>query len=152
MATLAENRRARADFRLVETFEAGLVLRGFETKAVKRGKAALAGSRVIIRGGEAFLVGADIPPYQPGNTPADYDPQRTRKLLLAKKEIADLGGKSDMRGLTLIPLRLYTKSNLVKLEFALAAGLKKHDKRERIKEREAKRRIERTLKKTVSDD
>lgn len=146
MPTLAEHKRAYADYELMEIFEAGLVLQGFETKSVKSKRASLIGGRVLIRGAEAFLVGVEIPPYQPANTPASYDPQRTRKLLLSKKEIRYLSGKSQEQGLTLIPLKLYTKGTLVKLAFALARGRKKYDKRERIKERESKRKIERALK------
>lgn len=150
MAELAANKKVFTDYDLLEKFEAGISLYGFETKAVKLKRAELAGSRVIIRGGEAFLVGAEIPPYQSANTSKEYEPQRTRKLLLGKKEIAYLAGKSEERGLTLIPTKLYTKGNLVKLEFGVARGRKKYDKRARIKERESKRYIERTLKKSLS--
>ncbi|MBI2175652.1 MAG: SsrA-binding protein SmpB [Parcubacteria group bacterium] len=150
MAELAANKKAFTDYDLLEKFEAGISLYGFETKSAKLKRAELAGSRVIIRGGEAFLVGAEIPPYQSANTPKEYDSQRTRKLLLGKKEISRLAGKSEERGLTLIPIRLYTKGNLVKLEFGIARGRKKYDKRARIKERETKRHIERTLKKSAA--
>lgn len=143
---LAENKKAYFDYEILEKYEAGLELRGFEVKSVVKGNARLEGSRVIVRGGEAFLVGAAIPPYQPANTPSDYEPDRTRKLLLHKKEISYLAGKEHEKGLTLVPLKLYTKGRKVKLEFAVARGRKKADKREVIKKREAKRKIERELK------
>lgn len=146
MPTLLENRRAHFDYEFLEKFEAGIELFGHEVKALKNGRGSLAGARVLIRGGEAFVVGLDIPPYQPGNTPKDYDPARTRRLLVTKREIAYLAGKSAEQGLTLVPISVYTKGNLVKLECTVARGKKEHDKRETIKKREAEREIERTLK------
>ncbi|MBI5742601.1 MAG: SsrA-binding protein SmpB [Candidatus Niyogibacteria bacterium] len=146
MPTLLENRRAHFDYEFLEKFEAGIELFGYEVKALKNGRGSLIGARVLIRGGEAFVVGLDIPPYQPGNAPKDYDPARTRRLLITKREIAYLTGKSAEQGLTLVPISVYTKGNLVKLGCAVARGKKEHDKREDIKAREAKRDIERTLK------
>lgn len=143
---LIENRKARFDYEILETFEAGLELKGFEVKALKSGRGSLVGSRIIIRGGEAYAVGLDIPSYQAANTPKDYDSQATRRLLLNKKEIQYLGGKSQQQGLTLIPLEIYNRKGFVKLSFGLCRGLKKYDKREKIKEREEKRKIERLLK------
>ncbi len=143
---LIENRKAYHDYEILEKFEAGLELKGFEVKALKNGRGSLVGSRVIIRGGEAYVVGIDIPPYQAANTPSDYDSLRTRRLLLSKKEISYLGGKSQQQGLTLIPLAMYIKKGFLKLSFGVCRGLKKYDKRERMKEREAKRKIERELK------
>lgn len=146
MATLIQNKKAFFDYEILEKFEAGLALRGFEVKSLKKGMGNLIGSRVLIRGEEAFVVNMDIQPYQTANTPKDYDPTQTRKLLLRKKEIKYLAGKANERGLTLISIRVYTKGNLVKLEFGVARGKKKYDKRETIKKRETKRNIERTLK------
>ncbi|MEK9209330.1 MAG: SsrA-binding protein SmpB [Patescibacteria group bacterium] len=146
MPVLLENRRVKFDYELLEKFEAGLELRGFEVKSLKNKRGSLAGSHVIIRAGESFIIGMEIPAYQPKNAPPDFDPQRTRKLLLTKKEINYLEGKGQEKGLTLIPLQVYTKGTLVKLSLALARGLKKYDKRERIKKKEAKRKIERELK------
>ena len=143
---LIENRKAWHDYEILEKFEAGLELRGFEVKTLKGKRGSLVGSRVIIRGGEAYIVGMDIPPYQPKNTPEGYDPQATRRLLLKKQEIAYLGGKTQEKGLTLIPLEVYTKRGLLKISFAVCRGLKKYDKRERIKERETERKIEREMK------
>lgn len=146
MTILAENRKARFDFELLETYEAGIELFGFEVKAVKNHKINLEGSYVFPRYGEFFLVGATIAPYQPKNTPKDYEPTRERKLLLHKNEISYLLGKISQKGLTILPSKVYSKNGRIKLEIALARKFKKHDKRERIKERETKRKIERTLK------
>lgn len=142
---LAENKRAYFDYGILETYEAGLVLYGYEVKAIQTGHISLKGSYVVIKNREAFLINAFIPPYQPANTPADYDPQRTRKLLLKKSELESLIGKSKQKGLTLIPLKLYTKRHKIKLEMAIAKGKRKIDKREKIREREVKREIERKL-------
>ena len=146
MGVLAENRKARFEFEILEAFEAGLELFGFEVKAVKSHKMSLEGSYVFPRRGEFYLVGANVAPYQPKNTPKEYDPARDRKLLLHKKEINYLIGKAAMKGLTILPLRVYTKGARIKIEIAIARRMKKHDQRSRIKEREDKRKIERTLK------
>ena len=143
---LLENKKAFFDYEIIEKFEAGLELKGSEVKSLKNKQGSLAGSRVLIRGGEAFVVGFEIPPYQPKNSPQDYDSQRTRRLLLRKKEINYLFGKSQEKGLTLIPLRIYTKKGLIKLEFAVAKGLKKYDKREKIKKKETERYMKRKMK------
>lgn len=146
MGILAENRKARFEFEILEAFEAGLELFGFEVKAVKSHKMSLEGSYVFPRRGEFYLVGASVAPYQPKNTPKEYDPARDRKLLLHKKEINYLIGKAAMKGLTILPLKVYTKGARIKIEIAIARRMKKHDQRSRIKEREDKRKIERTLK------
>lgn len=146
MSTYTDNRRARFDFEFLDTFEAGLVLFGHEVKSIRAGKAKLDGSYVVVRGGEAYLVGASIAPFQPVNTPKEYDPERPRKLLLNKKELARLSRETETARLTAVPIKLYNKSGKIKLEIALARGKKKADKRENIKERDTKRDIERTLK------
>jgi len=110
MKVLAENKRARFDYQILETFEAGIVLNGQEVKAAKEGKASLKGAFLVFKGEEPYLINANIPPYQPKNAPPDYDPERARKVLLKKREIKYLLGKSKEKGLTLIPLRLYTKA------------------------------------------
>ena len=143
---LLENKKAFFDYEILEKYEAGISLFGFEVKSLKNKRGSLAGSRVLIRGGEPFVVGLEIPAYPIKNSPKDYDPQRTRRLLLLKKEIKYLSGKEGLTGLTLVPISLYNKGGLVKLKFGLMRGLKKSDKREKIKKREAKRHIERTLK------
>jgi len=146
METFAENKKAFAIYRILDKFEAGISLIGQEVKSIKTGRANLRGSYVVLREEEVFLIGANIPPYQPKNAPADYNPERSRKLLLKKSEINGLIGKVKEKGLTLIPLRLYNKSGKIKLEFALAKGMTKTDKREKIKKRESEREIERELK------
>lgn len=146
MTTLVLNKKASFDFEILEKFEAGIELRGFEVKALRIKRGALAGARVIVRGEEAYVVGMDIPPYQASNTPKGYDSQRTRRLLLKKSELKYLTGKGEERGLTIIPIRVYSKGRHVKLEIAIARGKKKEDKRQKTKERESKRKIERSLK------
>ena len=146
MALFAENRKARFEFEILETLEAGLELFGFEVKAVRNHKMSLEGSYVFPKRGDFYLVGATIAPYQPKNTPKDYEQARERRLLLHKKEINYLIGKATTKGLTILPLRVYTKGARIKPEIAVARRLKKHDRHERIKEREDKRKIERTLK------
>ncbi|MEK7578329.1 MAG: SsrA-binding protein SmpB [Patescibacteria group bacterium] len=146
MAIFAENRKARFDYEILETFEAGLVLSGAEVKSIKNGRMNLTGSHINFHNGELYLIGAFVAPYQPKNQPADYDPSRSRKLLLRKKEIASLAGKIKPKGLTLMPLKAYNKGRRVKLEFAVARGKKQYNKREIIAKREAARKIERELK------
>ena len=146
MTAYINNRKAHFDYEILDRFEAGLVLFGYEVKAIRAGKGKLIGAFVIVRGGEAFLVGCNIPSHQPVNTPKSYDSERARKLLLSKKELALLERQTETAHLTAIPLRLYNKSGKIKLEFALARGKKKQDKRESIKARDSKRDIDRTLK------
>lgn len=143
---LADHPRATYDYEILETYEAGIELLGFEVKAIRKGQASLRGAHVVVRGGEAYLVGASVPPYQTNNTPVDYDPLRARRLLLGKKELRELLGKEEQKGLTLIPLSLYNKSQVIKVKIAVARGKKRADKRETIKEREAGREARRTLK------
>lgn len=131
-----ENKRAHFDYEILETFEAGLELLGTEVKSVKNGRMNLSSTYVLIRGGEAYLFNADIPPYQPKNAPKDYDPTRTRRILLTAKEIKYLTGKIEEKGLTLVPLKVYTKHQRIKVLVGLAKSRKEHDKREAIKKRE----------------
>lgn len=145
MPELAFNRKALYDYEVLEKYEAGLVLTGHEVKSAKKGHLNLQGAYVVIRGGEAYLLNANISSFQPKNAPSDYDPLRTRKLLLHKQEIQSLIGKTQQKGLTLTPLRVYTKKAKVKLEFGLARGKHKADKREKIIKREVKRDIDRAL-------
>ena len=143
MKTLATNKKAYFNYEILEKFEAGIVLSGTETKAAKTGKASLAASFAIIRNNKVSLLNCSISPFQPKNISSAYDPERTRKLLLHKKEIEYLLGKVKQKNLTLIPLRMYTKHGLVKIELGLVKGKKKFDKREAIKKREVKRNIDR---------
>ena len=146
MTTYLSHKRAKFDFEILDTYEAGLVLLGTEVKSIRKGHGKLEGGHVVVRGGEAFLVGVSIPPFQQANMPKTYDPERPRKLLLTKKELAEMEQKSDKQGLTLVPIKLYNKGRNLKLEVALARGKKKVDKREVIKKRDVKRDIDRTLK------
>lgn len=139
MAEYASNPKASFDYEILETIEAGIVLRGFEVKAIKSGMASIRGAYVKMINEEPYLIGATIPPYQIANTPNDYDPQTSRKLLLSKKQISTLIGTSKSHGLTLIPLKFYNKKNLVKLLIGIAKGKKKYDKRETIKKRDIAR-------------
>lgn len=143
MIVYAQNKRATFDFEILEKIEAGIELRGHEVKAIKAGKASIKGAYVKMLGGEAFLLGANVSPYQPKNVPKDYEPQRDRKLLLRKKELDYLMGKQKEKGLTLVPIKLYNKGGKVKLEIGVARGKKKYDKREAIKKRETERRLRR---------
>ncbi len=150
MPILAANKRATFDYEILEKFEAGLVLAGYEVKAVKLGHMSLKGAYVIISGGEAYLLNAHITPYQPKNMPISYEPTRSRKLLLHKSEIKTLIGESKEKGLTLVPLSVYTnKIGKIKLSFAVARGKKKFDKRASISERETKRNIQRALREKI---
>jgi len=146
MPTLAENKKALFDYEILEKYEAGIALYGFEAKSVMRGSAQLKGAFVLIRGGEAHIINAVIPPYQAKNTPAWYEPDRPRKLLLHKKEIFALSGATSQKGLTLIPISLYTVKRKIKLGFALARSKKKFEKRELIKKREFQKDRARILK------
>lgn len=143
--TLARNTQAQFEYEILKTYEAGIALRGFEAKAVQASRVHLAGSFVVVRGGEAFLLGATISPYQPKNTPPGYEPDRTRRLLLHRAELKELIGASAQKHLTLIPVRMYTKGPRIKLEVGLARRRKKYDKREAIKKRDMEREAERTL-------
>jgi len=145
MKPLADNKKAYFDYEILEKFEAGISLIGQEVKSIKGGHMNLSSSYVVMRGNEAFLLGAHISPYQPKNAPKEYDPQRTRKLLLTKKEINYLIGKTKEKGLTLVPIKVYTQKSNIKLEFGIAKGKKQRDKRETIKKRETERDMKREL-------
>ena len=143
MKVITENKKAYFNYEILEKFEAGIVLIGQEVKSIKLGRINLAGAYVVLREEEVFLVGANIPPYQPKNAPKNYNPKRARKLLLTKKEIKYLIGKSKQKGLTMIPLMIYTRKGKIKIEFGLGKGKRKFDKREAIKKREIEREIKR---------
>ncbi|MDP3957008.1 MAG: SsrA-binding protein SmpB [bacterium] len=149
MTVIATNRRAGFDYALEGRFEAGLVLTGSEVKSVKTGHASLKGSFVTVKGGELYLTNALIPRYAHAHRDTAHDATRPRKLLLRKREIRSLIGKSRTEGLTLVPIRLYTRKQLVKLEFAVGKGKKSYDKRSDIGKRDAQRRIERTMKSSL---
>ena len=145
MSNYAENRKARFDYELMEEFEAGLELDGPEVKSVRAGKMSLAGSFVSVRGGEAFLLNAEVAPYQPKNLKADYDPKRARKLLMTKDELSKLAIAEATKGLTIVPITVYNKGRFIKCRVAIARGKKEFDKRESIKKRDTERDLKRSL-------
>jgi SsrA-binding protein len=145
--TIATNRRARHDYEILETIEAGLVLRGTEVKSLRGSHVTFKDAFATVRNNEAWLVGCHINPYSHG-TDANHEPERDRKLLLHRKEISRLTGKVAERGLTLIPLRLYFKEGRAKLEIGLARGKKLHDKRSALRERETRREMEKAVRET----
>ena len=145
MKVVCQNRKAYHDFQIEETLEAGVSLLGTEVKSLREGKANLKDSYVIVKGEEVFLLNCHISPYSHGNI-MNHEPLRTRKLLMHRKEINRLAGKVTAKGYTLIPLKIYFKDSFAKVEIGLAKGKKLFEKRDRIKEREARREIERAVK------
>ncbi len=141
-----ENKKAHLNYEILEEYEAGIELLGPEVKSLRAKLGKLDGSHITVRGGEAYLVGSSIPPYQAGNMAEGYDPARTRKLLLTKKEIGALATYEGQKGLTIVPLRVYNKGKNLKLAIGVARGRKKYDKRAVLKERDSKRDIDRSLK------
>ncbi|WP_298329568.1 SsrA-binding protein SmpB [Haloactinopolyspora sp.] len=141
---VAQNRKARYDYHIDATYEAGIVLTGTEVKSLRAGKASLADGYAEVRDGEVWLRNVHIPEYDPG-TWTNHEPRRSRKLLLRRDEISRLIGKTRETGVTLVPLSLYFKDGYAKVEIALARGKKTHDKRQAIAEREAKREAERAM-------
>ena len=143
--SIAENRRAHFDYHLEERHEAGMVLQGWEIKALREGKVQLTDGYVVIRDGELFLIGCQINPLRTASTHVSPDAVRTKKLLLHKDEIRRLIGKVEQKGYTLVPINLHWKSGKVKCEIAMAKGKAEHDKRDTIKDREGKREVERAM-------
>ncbi|MFA5942231.1 MAG: SsrA-binding protein SmpB [Candidatus Paceibacterota bacterium] len=143
---LIEYKKATLKFAPLESFAAGIELSGQEVKALRNKLGSLDGARVVVRGGEAFIVGMTIPPYQAANIQKGYDPERARRLLLNKKEIALLADAEAKKGLTIIPLEVYTAGRFVKARIAIVRGKGKADKREDLKKRDAAREAERVLK------
>lgn len=146
MAHYAENRKAYFNYEILEKYEAGIELLGVEVKSVRGGKMSLEGAFVVVRGGEVFLINANVQPYQVNNMPQDYDPLRNKKLLLTKKEITKLADSEKNKSLTIVPISVYNKGRKIKVEIALVKGKKKQDKRETIKKRETDREIRREYK------
>ncbi len=143
MNKLIENKKVGLDYEILETFEAGMELLGFEVKSLRAHQGSLLGSHVTIRGGEAYLIASNIPPYQEKNTPTDYDPRRNRRLLLTKAEIQQLASLEAKKGLTIIPISVYNKGRKIKVEVAIVRGKKKYDKRQSIKKRDTDRELRR---------
>ena len=151
MSTLASNKKAFHDYNLHETYEAGIVLQGHEVKSVRAGSMSIKGAFVVLTASkklpELSLINAHIPRYKMSAITSAYDPERSRKLLLNRREIRALIGKIQQKGLTMVPIKVYTRGRRIKVEFALASGKKKYDKRESIKKRE----IEKTFRKRMKD-
>ena len=143
MSVIAENRRARHEYGFVETLEAGIELLGSEVKSLTSRGVDLSGAYAVVRGGEAWLLNVSIPPYQPKNAPADYDASRARRLLLRREELRHLVGRTSEKGLTLVPIKLYSKGGKIKILVGVGKAKKKADKRETLKKREAEREIQR---------
>lgn len=146
MPTLAENRRARFDYDILEDYEAGIALSGREVKAVRNGQISLKGSHIVFAGGNPTLLNAHISPYAFSGGQSAYDPTRSRRLLLKKREIGYLRGKLEEKGLTIVPLSVYTSGHLIKVKIGLAKGKRLRDKRETIKKRDLDREIKREIK------
>ena len=144
--TIAENRRARFDYHIEERYEAGMVLQGWEIKAVRAGQVQLTDGYVVIRDGELYLIGCRINALRSASTHVTPEADRTKKLLMHKEEIKRLIGKVEQKGYTLVPINLHWKAGKVKCEVALAKGKAEHDKRDTIKDREGKREVERAMK------
>ena len=143
---LVQHKKARLNYDILEEFEAGIELLGHEVKSLRGKQGKLEGSHVIVRGGEAYVVGMSIPPYQPKNIPESYDPERSRRLLLTKKELSTLAQAEGQKGLTIVPISVYNKNGKLKMRLAIARGRKKYDKRAVLKQRDTEREIRRTLK------
>lgn len=140
---LIQNKKVHRDFAILEKFEAGLELLGTEVKSLRTGRGKLEGARILVRGNQAYLVGAHIPAWQEGNAPETYDPSRPRRILLSQKEIRAILGAESAQGLTTVPISVYNKGGILKAEIAIVRGKREFDKREDIKKREATRRIQR---------
>ncbi len=146
MADLIAHKKARLEYEILEELEAGIELLGLEVKSLRKKQGKLEGAHIIVRGAEAYIVGMNIPPYQPANTKEDYDPARTRKLLVTKKEMGELAGYERQKGLTIVPISVYNKGSKLKVRIAVARGKKNRDKRQDLKRKDAKREIDRTMK------
>lgn len=146
MSQLVENKKARLRFEVLTTYEAGLELQGTEVKSLRARHGSLDGSRVVVRGAEAFIVGMTIPPFQVANAPKSYDPEAPRKLLLKRGEIAELLDAESKKGLTVVPLEVYNNKRYIKVRIAVVRGKNKADKREDMKRDEAKKEAAQALK------
>lgn len=149
MNILSENKKVYFNYEILEKLSVGLVLSGQEVKSSRLGRANLKGAFIAFKTSEAFLINASIPPYQPKNAPKEYDLTRARKILLKKSELNHLLGKSQQKGLTIVPLKMYTNKARIKLEIAVVRGKKQFDKRESVKKRELDREIKRTIKRKI---
>lgn len=146
MPTFVSNKKAHFNYEILEEIEAGIELHGFEVKSVRGGQGSIEGARVIARGGEIFLVGATIPAHQPKNAPKTYEIERTRRLLLGAKDIEKITDAEGAKGLTIVPISMYSSGRYIKVKVAIVRGKKKFDKRETLKIRDTKRELDREMK------
>lgn len=146
MPQYINNKKAHFNYNIEDTYEAGIELQGHEVKSIKKGQGNMNSAFCIVRGNEAYIIGMHVPAYQPNNTDANYDPDRNRRLLLSKKEIKKLGEKDKIKGLTLVPLSLYSKGPYVKVSIGITRGKKEFNKKETIKSRDLDREMEREYK------
>ncbi len=144
--TLIVNKKVHFNYEALERYEAGIELLGIEVKAVRAKRGSLEGAHITVRGGEAYIIGMTIEPYQMANTVKGHEPARNRRLLLTKKEIAELATQESKKGLTIVPLGVYNKGRKLKVEIAVVKNKKTHDKRETLKKREAERDVMRDIK------
>ncbi len=142
---LIENKKAHLRFEVLKPFQAGIELTGAETKSLRNRQGSLEGARVLVRGGEAYIVGMSIPPYQVANTPAGYEPEATRRLLLNKAEIAEILDAESKKGLTVVPFEVYNNGRNLKLRIAIVRGKNKKDKREDLKRKDDEREIQQAM-------
>lgn len=143
---LVDNKKVYFNYEIIDTYTAGIELLGFEVKSLRKGQGSLEGAYVTIRGKEAYLINAFIPPYQEKNTPDSHNPRRNRRLLLTKKEIEKLGNIEKTKNLTILPISVYNKGRVLKVDIGIGKGKKKHNKRDVIKTRETEREIRREFK------
>ena len=144
--SLVTNKKAHFNYEILDTYSAGIELFGYEVKSLKKSQGSLEGSHITVRGNEAYIVGMFIPPYQVKNTPNNYDPYRNRKLLLRKEEIKDLENIEKTKGLTIVPILVYNKGGILKVDIATTKGKKKFDKRQSLKKRDTEREVSREFK------
>lgn len=142
---LIVNKKAGLRFEILKPFQAGIELSGAETKSLRKRQGSLEGARVLVRGGEAFLVGMSISPYQVANTPENYEPEKTRRLLLKKDEIAEIGDAESKKGLTVVPFEVYNAGRYIKVRIAIVRGKNKADKREDLKRKDDEREIQQAM-------
>jgi SsrA-binding protein len=141
--SLITNKKAHLDFIIEDTYSAGIELFGFEVKSLRKSQGSLEGAYVTVRGGEAYLIGSFIPPFQEKNAPADFDPRRNRRLILTQKEIREIGEIEKIKGLTIVPISVYNKGRFLKVDIGIGKGKKKFDKRETLKKKTVERETRR---------
>jgi SsrA-binding protein len=142
---LIQNKKAGLRFEILKPFQAGIELSGAEVKSLRKKQGSLEGARILVRGGEAYLIGMSIPPYQIANTPEDYEPEQNRRLLLKKDEIAEISDAESKKGLTVVPFEVYNAGRYIKVRIAIVRGKNKADKREDLKRKDDEREIQQAM-------